>query len=170
MKTLLVLANPSQTSFSHQMMEAFCKNNPNQTIEILDLYNDKLQNFGEFDLEVQKYHQDKITWAEQIVFFAPIWWGNFPAILKNWIDVNFSSGFAYKYVDHKAVGLLKGKTAKIFVSCDGPALIYWLLGIPAVWKFVVFGFSGINLSKVSIYGNKRHKTAEQNQKHLDSIK
>jgi len=33
--------------------------------------------------------QKEIKKADEIVFIFPIWWGNMPAILKNFIDTNF---------------------------------------------------------------------------------
>jgi NAD(P)H dehydrogenase (quinone) len=168
MNILLVIANPSKNSFSYQMMEAFIKNHIDDTIEILNLYIDKTQNFDSLDF--REYHQAKITWADQIVFFAPIWWANFPAILKNWLDINFSSGFAFEYIDSKLVKLLKGKTAKIFVSCDAPGIIYWLTCIPLVWKYLVFDFVGINLIKTQIYGNKRNQSQANKQTYLANLK
>jgi NAD(P)H dehydrogenase (quinone) len=168
MNILLVIANPSKNSFSYQMMEAFIKNHADDTIEILDLYNDKPQNFDSLDF--REYHQTKITWANQIVFFAPIWWANFPAILKNWLDINFSTGFAFQYTNKKLVKLLKGKTAKIFVSCDAPGIIYWLACLPLVWKYLVFGYVGIDLVKTQIYGNKRNQSLVNIQKYLANLK
>jgi NAD(P)H dehydrogenase (quinone) len=41
--------------------------------------------------------QEKILWADEIVLVFPIWWGDMPAIMKNWMDCNFMSGFAFKY-------------------------------------------------------------------------
>jgi multimeric flavodoxin WrbA len=32
---------------------------------------------------------DKILNADEIVLIAPIWWGQVPAIMKNFIDRNF---------------------------------------------------------------------------------
>lgn len=55
----------------------------------------------------KKRMQEKILWADEIVFVFPIWWGNMPAVLKNFFDVNFSSGFAFKYEKKLPKGLLK---------------------------------------------------------------
>jgi NAD(P)H dehydrogenase (quinone) len=32
---------------------------------------------------------EKISNADEIVLVAPIWWGQIPAIMKNFIDTNF---------------------------------------------------------------------------------
>jgi NAD(P)H dehydrogenase (quinone) len=43
--------------------------------------------------------QQKITWADELIFVFPIWWGSMPAVMKNWIDVNFLGGFAFRYLE-----------------------------------------------------------------------
>ena len=50
----------------------------------------------------------KIKEADEIVFCFPVWWGDAPAILKNWLDYNFTSGFAFKYDPIGVIKLLKG--------------------------------------------------------------
>ncbi|MEI7919432.1 MAG: NAD(P)H-dependent oxidoreductase [bacterium] len=46
-----------------------------------------------------KKMQEKIMWADELVFVFPIWRGDAPAIMKNFLDCNFSAGFAFKYVE-----------------------------------------------------------------------
>ena len=41
--------------------------------------------------------QQKISWADELVFIFPLWWFDAPAILKNWLDMNLTSKFAYLY-------------------------------------------------------------------------
>jgi putative NADPH-quinone reductase len=65
---------------------------------------------------VTKAIQEKILAANELVFIFPIWWGDAPAILKNFIDCNFHSGFAFRYENGKSVGLLKGKSARIIAT------------------------------------------------------
>lgn len=54
--------------------------------------------------------------ADELVFVFPIWWGDAPAILKNFIDCNFHSGFAFRYENGRPIGLLKGKSARIIAT------------------------------------------------------
>jgi NAD(P)H dehydrogenase (quinone) len=39
--------------------------------------------------------QEKVAWAEALVFIAPVWFVGFPAILKGWIERVFTLGFAF---------------------------------------------------------------------------
>ncbi len=78
------------------------------------------------DDPLREKHQEQITRADEICFFFPLWWFDCPAILKNWFDVNYTSGFAYKYRSGKAIPekLLKGKSVRIFVTAGGPSWLY----------------------------------------------
>ena len=45
--------------------------------------------------EFIKVEQDKLSWADLVIFQFPLWWYSVPAILKSYIDSTFSVGFAY---------------------------------------------------------------------------
>lgn len=79
-------------------------------------------NGGEKQARVQKL----LSEYDEYAFFFPVWWGGMPAILKNFFDINFSSGFAFRFVPGKAFPdkLLLGKSAKVFYHCDAPSLLY----------------------------------------------
>lgn len=65
--------------------------------------------------------QDKIAWADALIFQFPLWWYGMPAILKGWFDRVFVKGFAYgvsedgrtlRYGD----GKLTGKRAMVVLT------------------------------------------------------
>lgn len=117
MKKLIITAHPSSQGFTHTIANTLqsLSEAKGDTIEILDLYKTELaQDFLRFEDrqnleqdETTRKIQSKIAWADELVFIFPIWWGDAPAILKNFIDCNFHTGFAYKYENGKPVGLLK---------------------------------------------------------------
>jgi NAD(P)H dehydrogenase (quinone) len=94
------------------------------TVELLDLYNTPLrQDFLSYedkntmsDNPVTRKIQEKISWADELIFVFPIWWGDMPAIMKNFVDCNFTAGYAFRYENGKSIGLLKGKFARIFAT------------------------------------------------------
>lgn len=71
--------------------------------------------------------QEQISRADQLVFIYPIWWYDAPAILKNWFDVNMSSGFAYRYRKNSMIPhqYLRGKTARFFVTAGAPSWLWY---------------------------------------------
>lgn len=171
MKTLIITAHPSSKGFTHAIAKAFAENASDS--EILDLYTTPLsQGFLKFEDSkeipedpVRTELQKKISEAEEIVFVHPMWWGAAPAILKNFIDQNFSAGFAFAYENGKPKGLLKGKSACVLMTADAPGWMYqWLVFFPKqLWKHFMFGilpFCGFQVRHFEIFGNM-HGTDEK---------
>ncbi|WP_246014345.1 NAD(P)H-dependent oxidoreductase [Paenibacillus rhizophilus] len=44
-----------------------------------------------------KEEQEKLLWADFVIFQFPLWWYSVPAILKGWFDRVFASGFVYGF-------------------------------------------------------------------------
>jgi len=121
MKVLIVYAHPNPQSFNHAILESFSKGlkDTGHSFEVSDLYAMKfdpcfkLADFAQYEgkpmpddvLEQQK----RVAEAEGLVFIYPIWWYDYPAILKGWIDRVLSHGFAYKMAEKGIEGLLKDK-------------------------------------------------------------
>lgn len=63
-----------------------------------------------------KEEQEKIIWADWLIFIFPLWWYSTPAILRGWFDRVFSNGFAYEGNNVFENGLLKGKNALLTVT------------------------------------------------------
>ncbi|MGC5324681.1 NAD(P)H-dependent oxidoreductase [Brevibacillus sp. SYSU BS000544] len=58
--------------------------------------------------------QEKLLWADFVIFQFPLWWYSVLAILKGWFDRVFASGFVYgNEVGRYDTGGLKGKKAML---------------------------------------------------------
>lgn len=73
--------------------------------------------------------QEKIRWAEHLVWIYPVWWGSIPAILKGFLDRVLLPGFAFKKRENSVWWdkLLTNKSARIISTLDQPAWYYWLV-------------------------------------------
>ncbi len=179
MNVLIVTAHPASYGFTHKIANRYKqeKEKCGDTVFIMDLYKKKYaQPFLAFeniktDCEPNATHkliQEKILWAQEVVFVFPIWWFGPPAILKNFLDQNFSSGFAYKYekggLRHE---LLEGRVARIFATADGAWWVYFLFRFAAAqrWKHGVLGFCGIDLLSFDIFSEmfKRRDDVSRNR-------
>jgi NAD(P)H dehydrogenase (quinone) len=173
MHTLIITAHPSSHGFTHKIAQSFIKSlshNPQNTHEIIDLYDPEWkQGFLTFEnikdlpqYPIKDKIQAKISTADELVFIHPIWWGSMPAILKNFIDQNFSAGFAYKYTKDGLKKLLLGKTARIFLTCDVPLWKYLLIGLPIMtsWYFPILDYCGLQVKSFTVFDKmrKRHET------------
>ncbi len=112
--------------------------------------------------------QQKLLWADTILFVFPIWWFNLPAILKGWIDRVFSNGFAYNYWEHPELSdpevlkkkTVSGRNASLVVTLGGSPENAYKPGDPneVVSKLLsgtltTFGYSGLNVVKpLYLYG------------------
>lgn len=81
--------------------------------------------------------QEKLLWADTIIFQFPLWWYTMPAILKGWVDRVFTFHFAYgvgehsdtKYGERFGEGTLAGRRALLSVTAGGPQSHYSARGI-----------------------------------------
>lgn len=81
--------------------------------------------------------QDKLRWADAVIFQFPLWWFSMPAILKGWFDRVYAYGFAYGVGEHNdhhwgdryGEGTLAGKRAMLIVTTGGWESHYSARGI-----------------------------------------
>ncbi len=190
MKKLLIIANPSKTSFSYAMAEAYKEKAEKQKDEykILDLYElnqtyltyDSVENLKKWEVKdkktIEKIQKD-ISWADEMSFFFPVWWGTMPAVLKTFFDSNFSSWFAFKYVSWKSMPekLLTGKTAKIFCTCDAPWFVYKIpfilwISLKKYFASAILWFCWVKLTEFNLYDKFSSKTLEEKKQILENTK
>ena len=71
--------------------------------------------------------QEKLLWADMVIFQFPLWWFSMPAIMKGWIDRVYAWGFAYGVGEHSdrhwgdryGEGNMAGKRAMLVVTAGG---------------------------------------------------
>lgn len=186
MKKLIVIAQPSSKWFTHEIVSTYKKASESygDKVEVLNLYKkENYQPYLEFeDMKVlwndsnREKFQEKILWADELVFVFPIWWWYMPAIMKNFIDTNFAAGFAYRFQKWKSVPLklLEWRTAKVFATCDGIKYMYnnmlCPIHIESYLRHYIFGVFGIELVDFELFSKMRKNTPEQKQEILEKIK
>ena len=182
MNILIITAHPSNLGFTHLIAQTFkeASEKKGHVVEVLDLYRTEIkQSYLSFEkhpnensIPGQLEMQEKILWADQMVFIHPLWWGGVPAIMKNWLDVNLSSGFAYKYEKNGPKGLLKGKTARVFITGGGALWMYLGLGMPfyIIWRVITLWFCGISMKSFTYFGGKYTHVAGTPNKRLEKVK
>jgi NAD(P)H dehydrogenase (quinone) len=181
-KTLIITAHPSSKGLTHQIAEAYKKGKESKgnSVEIMDLYKTDLkQDFLKYEEKKDMGNPDhirdimhqKISSADNLVFIHPMWWIGMPAIMKNWIDQNISAHFAFRYENGRPVGLMKGKTASVFITCDGSFFLYSLIGLPfiTIWKFGILGLCGFKVQNIKVLYEKFKKTESDQQRFLKVV-
>lgn len=182
-KILIINGHPDKESFNFGLAEAYKKGAMSswadvQEIVIRDLtFNPNLE-FGyrkRTELEPDLIEaQQKIKWAEHLVWIYPVWWGSMPALMKGFIDRVFLPGFAFQKRENSVWWdkLLTRKSARIISTLDQPAWYYWLVyRQPSnhAMKKLTLQFSGINPVNVTNIGPIRLSKDTYRQKWLKKI-
>jgi putative NADPH-quinone reductase len=115
-----------------------------------------------------------LQWSNHFVCIYPTWWITFPAKLKGLFDRAILPGFGFHY--HKTDSLwdrlLKGKSARLIATMDGPGFIYTLLGSPGMRaiKYGVLEFCGIHPVRTTIYTKLKSRSEKRKNKWIEKIK
>ena len=152
MKVLIVYAHPESSSFNGAMknLAVSVLTQKGHEVKVSDLNdmtfnasltrNDfhKIRNtdYVNYVMELKNYYekgeladdilreQEKLIWADFIIFQYPVWWFSVPAILKGWFDRVLATGFAWDFGKMYDTGLLSGKRGMLSVTTGGPENIY----------------------------------------------
>lgn len=173
MNSLIITAHPNAQGFTHKIAKRYIEGLQAKWVnyELINLYTTPLtQGFlqlNEKNKPLDDPHkitfQKQITWADEIVFIWPMRWWDLPAIIKNFFEVNFSGGFAFKYTSTWAEKLLLGKKARVYMTAGGPNLLYTFL-LPLYWILwwaIRLEYCGLRLTKLRIFGGFGSATTEQ---------
>lgn len=90
--------------------------------------------------------QQKLLWADTVIFQFPLWWFSMPALMKGWIDRVYANGFAYGVGEHSdnhwgdryGEGTMVGKRAMLMVTIGGWAEHYAPRGINGPINDILF--------------------------------
>lgn len=166
MKNILVfLGNPATDSYSGKIADAYetAADMAGFTVErinIADLNFDPILHQGYRQIQQLepdlKALQEKINWAEHIVFIYPNWWCAMPAVLKGMFDRMWLPGFAFNFDKQtkKLIQRLKGKTARVIVvaGTHSPFMTWWKFGdYTNEISHGILGFAGIK-TDVTVFG------------------
>jgi NAD(P)H dehydrogenase (quinone) len=174
-KILIVYSHPKEGSLNHSIKEAVIRGLKKFDVDVRvqDLYKDKfnplLRDREENDKDKLIIQMKKnVTWAEWLIFIAPMWWAHVPAMLKGYFDRVFTEDFSFKYNQAgMPVGLLENKKALLVATCDTPPLLLKLSGGTRGLKSVLKGIlrlCGIKGSKFKLFGSALKSSKEKRGK------
>ncbi|CCH59945.1 hypothetical protein TBLA_0C01300 [Henningerozyma blattae CBS 6284] len=174
MKVLIVYAHPEKQSLTHSLKEVAVQKLKEDGHEVIvsDLYAMKWQasieptDFLNHDEDTRLNvmldsgiayeagaltedvlaEQEKLRWADTVIFQFPFWWFHMPAIMKGWIDRVFSFKFAYGVGEHTAThygdqygeGPFTNKRALIITTIGGHKSHYTERGIGGNIDYLLF--------------------------------
>lgn len=113
--------------------------------------------------------QQDLAWCEHLVIAYPTWWGMPPALLKGFFDRALLPGFAFKYREGSRWWdrLLKGRSARLLVTMDAPALYDGLFyGGRRVVKRAVLRYCGFRPVRHKAFGPVRSSSPRKRERWL----
>ena len=182
-RVLIINGHPDKESYCYAIYNAYKKGVLNSDAELKEIcirdlkFNPNLE-FGyrkRTELEPDLLTaQEKIKWANHIVWLYPVWWGSYPAIMKGFIDRVFLPGFAFEKRENSVWWdkLLTGKSARIITTLDQPSWYYRIVYSRPSYhslKHLTFKFIGIKHVKTTTIGPLRLSKETFRKKWLEKI-
>ncbi len=164
-KILVFLGNPTKDTYSGRLADAYEESARTagfevERVNIQDLKFDPVLHAGYKEIQALepdlKMMQDKINWADHIVFIYPNWWVSMPAQMKGMFDRMWLPGFAFNFdkPTKKLIKRLTGKTARVIIvaGTHSPFMTWWKFGdYTNEISHGILDFAGIK-TKVSAFG------------------
>jgi len=129
-------------------------------------------NFEKYSEQTKEEHL-KLQWANLVLFIFPLYWFHMPGATKNWVDRNFSMGFAYgngKILDD---GPLKGKKAMCIFATGAPSEMLNGFGLKYsslyLMNISIFKFCGMTPLEPFIAYSAAHVGDEQRKKYIAEL-
>ncbi len=176
-KILLILAANKHENKREELVVQLCKEFGEKCqsmgidVDWIDLYEDAQKE--EFDPIGQLHQKDakiveyqfRIKRADCIVFFHPVRYNSVPAILKGFIDLVFTKGFAFSAGKTDFEPLLKNKKAIVFAFSENfgwQNKLFYNNTLKIFWKRGVFELCGIKNEYILLSGlqNFNEKTIQ----------
>lgn len=157
MNVLIVYAHPEPQSFNGAMLKVAVDvlKQQGHRVQITDLYAESFQAVATADdflqrkdpsylnYQAEQEHafrtgtlapdirreQEKLKWADFVLFQFPLYWFSLPAVLKGWVDRVFTAGFTYGEGQWYSNGKLKGKKAMLSLTTGGTDKMFSEAGI-----------------------------------------
>ncbi len=182
-KILIINGHPDRESYNYALSEAYQRGAVQSGAELTqlnlaDLQFDPNLRFGyrkRMELEPDLVDAlQRIREAQHIVWFFPMWWYGYPAVMKGFVDRLFLPGIAMKFVEGKPFPekLLKGRTARIVITADTPSWYdRFFMGRPAINQFKkgTLEFCGISPVAVTYLAPLRGSTEQFRKKWIEKL-
>lgn len=151
MNVLMIYAHPAPRSLNGALKDYAVRHlqSAGHAVQVSDLYamqwKPTLEAGEQPGPEVLR-EQEKLLWADTVIFQFPLWWFSMPAIMKGWVERVFTYGFGYGVGEHSdrrwgnryGEGTLAGKRAMLMVTAGGWESHYSARGINGALEDVLF--------------------------------
>ncbi len=110
--------------------------------------------------------REEIKAAKHIVVVTPVWWGGVPSLLQGFFERALLPGEDFTYSKkglQLPIGLLKGRSARMIVTCDTPKYLLPLMPTAKLTQISkgTLGFCGLKPVKVTRLCSVKTSTPQQ---------
>ncbi|MGY4689482.1 NAD(P)H-dependent oxidoreductase [Salibacterium sp. K-3] len=183
-RILIWFMHPDRESFNgavldtlQQELESFGTKTHVRHIPELDIsphltkaeYNETLQ--GKYPAVIKREHA-WMEWADGIVLVFPLWWGNFPAEGKGFIDRVLSYGFAYTLQGESPIPKMEGKKIGAVYTTGAPEdeFAESRKRLETLWEEQIFSFCGFESLSFLHLGNVVQTGDTGRKERLEKVK
>lgn len=182
-KILVFLGHPTKDSYTGKLADSYESGAREAGFDVLrinigELTFDPILHFGYKEIQQLepdlKMVQEKINWADHVVFIYPNWWITMPAIMKGMFDRMWLPGFAFNFdkQTRKLIQRLNGKTGRVIIvaGTHSPFKTWWKFGdFTNEISHGILGFAGIT-TKVSAFGPSEKVTPDVLERWAGKVK
>ena len=182
-KILVINGHPDKESYNYAIADAYIKGAKTSGAEVQEIrireldFNPNLEYGYRKRTELEPdllAAQEKLKWADHIVWIYPVWWGSVPAMMKGFLDRVLLPGFAFKKREGSIWWdkFLTDKSARIICTLDQPGWFYRVFnGAPShhAMKKLTCGFIGIAPVRITTIAPLRLSTDVFRKKWLEKV-
>jgi len=182
-KVIVINGHPGQSSLSKSLTQAYiiAARDNGHDLRYHDIsqmqfdpdYGDGgYKSYKPLEPDLEQFLQD-LEWADHVVLATPMWWGSIPAKLKGLFDRVLIPGRTFDTRKLNIMGaptpMLKGKTARVFLTSDTPTFWLKLVLGNAIRKTIAghtLGFIGVKPTRFTYFAPATHPKANRLSKWL----
>lgn len=171
MRVLVIYVHPKRVCFTGELLSNVIAGleDADHEVQVADLYSEGFnpafgaEDYAQFSGEAMPSEvtreQKRIEWSEGIVIVSPIWWYQYPAMLKGWIDRVFSEGWAFADSYARGGTNLGWRKLLIIASAGGRPETYekhgYTSAIKALWDVGIWDYCGFNDRRTEFFWRVR---------------
>jgi NAD(P)H dehydrogenase (quinone) len=169
MQVLILYVHPNIDGFCGQLLSTArsALAEAGHLVEVADLYRESFNpalmpaDYAQFSGQPMPpdvlREQARIERNDALIVIAPIWWYQFPAMLKGWIDRVFCEGWAFADSHSRsAPPMLRLRNVLVIASAGGKPATYnkygYRQGITALWDRGIWNYCGIEPTTHFLWG------------------
>jgi NAD(P)H dehydrogenase (quinone) len=185
---LILYVHPRRDSFCSRVLSvtrAWLQDQGHE-VEVADLYAEGFnpamiaEDFAQFASEPMPddvlREQARVDRNDAMIVIAPVWWWQYPAMLKGWIDRVFTEGWAFTDSRAPNAESILGLRKVLVMATAGAeparfAKYGYLEGIQTLWDTGVWGYCGVDVQTTILWAIRPFNVPEADlQPRLDEAK